>query len=71
MILLQIFVTDDDTALLKCKLCRESTAQIRVHARSPNLHSQILDSILSYVNGITYAHKANAYNHVKPGVLQD
>ena len=28
-------------------------------------------SILSYVDGITYVHKANVYNHVKAGGLHD
>ena len=27
--------------------------------------------ILSYVDGITYVHKANVYNHVKAGCLHD
>ena len=37
----------------------------------PNLHGQILDSILSYVDGITYVHKVNVYNYVRAGNLHD
>ena len=65
------FDTDGDVTLLQCKICRKYTAKIRTVARSRNLRGQVLDSILSYVNGVTYVHKANMYNHVKAGGLHD
>ena len=65
------FDTDEDITFLKCKICRKYTAQIRTEARSCNLRSQILDSILSYVDGGTYVHEANVCNHVKAGGLHD
>ena len=65
------FDTDRDIALLKCKLCRKYTAQIRTEPQSHNLCGQILDSILSYVDTIIYIHKAMVYNQVKAGGLHD
>ena len=50
---------------------QEVHSQIRTNAQSHNLHGQILDSILLYVDVITYVHKANVYNHVKAGGLRD
>ena len=47
------------------------TAQIRTEARSHNLCGQILNSLLLYVDDITYVHKADVYNHVKAGGLHD
>ena len=63
------FDTDDDVTLLRCKICGKYSSQIRIVARLHNLCGQVLDSILSYVDGVTYGHKANMYNHVKAGGL--
>ena len=65
------FDTEGDITLLKCKICRKYTAQIRTDAGSRNSCGQILDSILSNVDGITYVHKANVYKYVKAGGLHD
>ena len=66
------FNIDGDNTLLKCKICRKYTAQIRTEAKSHNLHGQVLYSILSYVvDSITYIHKANVHKHVKAGGLHD
>ena len=65
------FDTDGDVTLLNCKICRKYIAQIRTVAWSRNLHGQVLDSILPYVDDVTYAHKANIYNHVKVEGLHD
>ena len=43
------FDTDGGFTLLKCKLCRKYTAQIRTEAQLHNLRGQILGSILSGV----------------------
>ena len=59
------FDTDDDITLLKCKVCRKYTAQIGTDAQSHNLCSQIFDSILLYVDNVTYVHEANVCNYVK------
>ena len=56
---------------LKYKICRKDTAQIRTEARSHNVSGLILDSILSYVDGVTFVHKVNVHNHVKAGGLYD
>ena len=61
------FDTDGDIALLKCEICRKYTTQFRTEAWLHNLHGQILDNILLYLDGVTYVHKANMYNHVKAG----
>ena len=53
--------TDGDITLLKCKICRKYTTQIRTEARSHNLCDQILDSILLYVDCMTYVLKINVY----------
>ena len=54
---------------LKCKICWKYTTQIRTKAILCNLCDQIFDSVMSYVDGITYVHKANVFNHVKAGGL--
>ena len=59
------FDTDGDITLLKYKICRKYTAQIKTEAASHNLYDQILNGILLYVGGVTYIYKANVYNHVK------
>ena len=63
------FNTDSDITLLKCKICRKYTAQIRTEAHSRYLRGQILDSILPYVDNVTYVQKTNMYNHAKAGGL--
>ena len=63
--------TDSDITLLKCKICRKYTAQIKSKARWHNLHGQILDRILSHGESVTYIHKVNVYNHVKAGGLHN
>ena len=65
------FGTDGDIILLKCEICRKHTVQIWTKAWLHNLRDPILDSILSYLDGKTYVHKANVYNHVKAGGLHD
>ena len=65
------FDTESDIASLNCKICRKYAAQIRTEARSHNLRGQILDNILSYVDGVTYVHKANVHNRIKAGGLHD
>ena len=48
----------------KCKIRRKYTAQNRTEAWPHNLCGQILDSILSHVDSVTYVHNANVYNPV-------
>ena len=42
------FDTNGDITLLKCRICRKYTAQIRTEARSRILFGQIHDNILKF-----------------------
>ena len=62
---------DDDNCIskLKCKICYTYASQIKEEARKRGLRGQVLSSVLSYAEGVTYIHKNNVSSHVKSGGL--
>ena len=49
---------------VKCKICYTYASQIKEEARKRGLRGQVLSSLVSYAEGVTYIHKNNVSSHV-------
>lgn len=54
---------------LRCKICTEKYQEIRKEAKSRKISGPPLDSIINYIDGVKYIHKANVMKHIKNGSL--
>ncbi|XP_064605788.1 zinc finger protein 862-like [Liolophura sinensis] len=67
------YETDDTNKLtkLQCKVCSQHLARIRGQAKLRGITGQSLQSLINYVDGVTYIHKSNVTRHVRSGSLHD
>lgn len=56
---------------LRCKICHKNIAQIREEARRRGIKGAVLNSVMSYADGVDYIHKNNLVRHIKSKGLHD
>ena len=54
-----------------CKICTKYLQKIRVEARARDLRGSVVDSLLTYADGVNSAHKGKIKNNTKSGRLHD
>lgn len=64
-------VEDGMVKCLRCKICSKNAVQIRMEAKSRGISGPPLNSIIKYIDGVTYVHKTNVEKHIKSGSLHD